>query len=1215
MVRLLYEKNNDLPVGFTEVEYLQSTGAQYIDTGIVGKNTLRTEITLQELQIAKGTAVFGTFDSDSSHVYYLYQQGSPDASFQPPWQVGMGDFENTSTLVDLNKHTFILDNNEVYLDGNLLSTFSQQEFTTTRTLLLFNMHKADNTLYTAAPQRLYSCKMIDNGTVVRDFIPILDSNRIPCLYDRVTRTNYYNQGTGSFTVGREIHPVEYIESSGTQYIDTGYYPNQDMKVECKLYNPIDFNTSKPGSILFGARTGSSSTDYTYTVISNILNKYGMRWDYGLAANNISLLDYPLTVGEHIIVKDKQYNYLDGTLVATNQSDTFSINYPMHIFGANSAGTNTLPFIGRYYYFKIYNNNLLVRDYIPAIDENGVAFMFDRVNHSAYLNSGTGSFTYGKKIPPRRVRILQDTRTKNSIPNFLTEVEYIASNGNQYINTGFVPTVNTKTVLSIDYTWTNTAYLFGVTSNDYRTNVYSFSGNHQSGDTGYFRMFVAGDTSISSQQGNAGTSSVYTSSNLKSIEFTNTYCTLDGTLFNYVYPTTEPLNITGPMFLFARNNNGTADNNSIMKLYKCQIYDNNILVRDFVPVLDGDNVPCLYDRVTRTLYYNAGTGNFTYGKEIHPVEYIGSDGNQYINSLVVPNNNTKVEYDFEPLEWESDKFMFGQWGNSSTHGRMCIYIQAASAQTPKYYQYGFGTGSGVENTNFKNFTIPEPLARHYVIIDNSSCTIDGTVYASGMTGSMANNTATFWIGKCNDLNGRATNPTKIYGCKIFNNGVLIHDYIPAVDENNTGFMIDKVTHVAHTNQGTGNFTHGDLVFLDRVRILEDSHRELPSEFVEVEYLESTGTQYINTEINASSDLGFDITYALTTPNDQVTTRFGAIKQDDSGSATVYLRHHMTLSSAQSNSRIQYMLPAYTKDLSKDTDIHNLKLDTVNKTFTYDYETPSSYTQADFNCRLSYYLFGRNDYLSGAYSITYAKMKVYRARLYSSGTLVRDYIPCIDNVGVACLYDKVSKRAFYNKGTGVFNVGRQIKPIQYLESTGTQYIDTGLKGDLNTAVNIKYKFPSASTASGSGRVFGSRESSVLNALGIGTYSGTVENGTQLTLYFSNSNTGSQTIATVTVGGWYYSILSKDELSTNGVQETLPSTATTFITPNNLKLFGFDNNGTMGYGRVQIASTKIYSNGVVMRDYIAAKDENNVGFMFDKENHIIYDNAGTGSFSYRV
>ena len=52
--------------------------------------------------------------------------------------------------------------------------------------------------------------------------------------------------------------------------------------------------------------------------------------------------------------------------------------------------------------------------------------------------------------------------------------------------------------------------------------------------------------------------------------------------------------------------------SKIKIKYFQIYDNDTLVRDFVPVLDKDDIPCMYDKVERKFYYNQGTGDFIAG---------------------------------------------------------------------------------------------------------------------------------------------------------------------------------------------------------------------------------------------------------------------------------------------------------------------------------------------------------------------------------------------------------------------------------------------------------------------------------------------------------------------------------------------------------------------------------------------------------------------------
>ncbi|MDY6152100.1 MAG: hypothetical protein SPI06_01690 [Terrisporobacter sp.] len=50
-------------------------------------------------------------------------------------------------------------------------------------------------------------------------------------------------------------------------------------------------------------------------------------------------------------------------------------------------------------------------------------------------------------------------------------------------------------------------------------------------------------------------------------------------------------------------------------YKVKIYDNGILVRDFIPIKTTTNIYGLWDKVNKVFYKNAGTGTFTGGPAV------------------------------------------------------------------------------------------------------------------------------------------------------------------------------------------------------------------------------------------------------------------------------------------------------------------------------------------------------------------------------------------------------------------------------------------------------------------------------------------------------------------------------------------------------------------------------------------------------------------------
>ena len=55
-----------------------------------------------------------------------------------------------------------------------------------------------------AKEKIYSCRIYENEVLVRDFIPVKDTNEVACLYDRVENKYYYNKGTGTFTAGGDM---------------------------------------------------------------------------------------------------------------------------------------------------------------------------------------------------------------------------------------------------------------------------------------------------------------------------------------------------------------------------------------------------------------------------------------------------------------------------------------------------------------------------------------------------------------------------------------------------------------------------------------------------------------------------------------------------------------------------------------------------------------------------------------------------------------------------------------------------------------------------------------------------------------------------------------------------------------------------------------------------------------------------------------------------
>lgn len=81
----------------------------------------------------------------------------------------------------------------------------------------------------------------------------IQSNGI-ILNDDVGDVNYFPEG---------YKEVEYIESTGIQYIDTGYIPKTNTKLELTLSFSGEFSPSEPNTVIFSA--GSSEEDNIFAL--------------------------------------------------------------------------------------------------------------------------------------------------------------------------------------------------------------------------------------------------------------------------------------------------------------------------------------------------------------------------------------------------------------------------------------------------------------------------------------------------------------------------------------------------------------------------------------------------------------------------------------------------------------------------------------------------------------------------------------------------------------------------------------------------------------------------------------------------------------------------------------------------------------------------------------------------------------------------------------
>lgn len=178
--------------------------------------------------------------------------------------------------------------------------------------------------------------------------------------------------------------LEYIESTGTQYIDTGFKPNQNTRVTGV------FKTTDTGIPYFwwGARTSSETVNFCTLRVGS-----GVRSDYG--ESKVKVLSSPST--EKVLIDQNKNICTYATASINNEISTFVSQYSLFLFAVNTGGNAGYFGHHKMYSCQIYDNGVLVRDYVPCKNPAGVVGLYDLVNSKFYGNAGTGAFTAGPEV--------------------------------------------------------------------------------------------------------------------------------------------------------------------------------------------------------------------------------------------------------------------------------------------------------------------------------------------------------------------------------------------------------------------------------------------------------------------------------------------------------------------------------------------------------------------------------------------------------------------------------------------------------------------------------------------------------------------------------------------------------------------------------------------------------------------------------------------------
>ncbi len=258
-------------------------------------------------------------------------------------------------------------------------------------------------------------------------------------------------GAPNAKLPEDVVEAEYIESTGTQIIDTGYLPNQKTKMETSIQFVGTYG-STDGPYFFGAMEKQSQDAPVYFA-SNFANEKQLNvWlDQSWAGNN-----YPDGSGSYagtfwdvsnfrasrqtftVTASSGVAKYGTETVWGSKKSNTHTNSlHTLRLFGAVKVDGTTPPFTCyrlRVYDWRISEDEESVRDFVPCLrlfDQQ--AGLFDRVGEKFHANNGTGSFAYQLKT--------------EQLPEGYHTLDYVVSTGEQIIEMG----VENADVVMVEFT--------------------------------------------------------------------------------------------------------------------------------------------------------------------------------------------------------------------------------------------------------------------------------------------------------------------------------------------------------------------------------------------------------------------------------------------------------------------------------------------------------------------------------------------------------------------------------------------------------------------------------------------------------------------------------------------------------------------------------------------------------------------------------------------
>lgn len=206
---MMGQKKSRLPKEYQEVEYLESTGTQWINTNLYADQNFSINLTFQAVVSGGPQMFFGARDNGTGSYANSFIGGIATSGYFYG-QFGTNGTTLSTVYSDTNKHVYFMSRDGWYLDTVMFRTFDQSAFKGRYPVLVFAGSNGEYTNYSHC--RVFDLLLSSAGVPILNLIPCYrKSDNKPGMYDLcgsicpLTNSPFYvNAGTGEFLVGPEV---------------------------------------------------------------------------------------------------------------------------------------------------------------------------------------------------------------------------------------------------------------------------------------------------------------------------------------------------------------------------------------------------------------------------------------------------------------------------------------------------------------------------------------------------------------------------------------------------------------------------------------------------------------------------------------------------------------------------------------------------------------------------------------------------------------------------------------------------------------------------------------------------------------------------------------------------------------------------------------------------------------------------------------------------